>query len=71
MAYLYEHGRATIWAPALLHASIDSFRVVNVAPEATTTFSVFVIVLALLVPLLVFPLGRLLPRKAAPVRTAA
>jgi membrane protease YdiL (CAAX protease family) len=71
LAFLYERGAATIWAPAMLHAAIDSFRVVTVPEEATTTFSLFVIVLALVVPLLVFPvdwaLSRSTGRSGAPI----
>jgi len=29
LVYLYERGAITIWAPVLLHAAIDSFRVVS------------------------------------------
>jgi len=70
LAFLYERGGATVWAPALVHAAIDSFRVVSVPAAATTTFSLFVIGLALVVPMLVFPLDRALARLSRPAPTA-
>jgi hypothetical protein len=39
LARLYEHGRRTIWAPAVLHTAIDSFKLVTLAEEATAMFS--------------------------------
>src|SRR5206468_2312926 len=69
LAFLYERGAATVWAPALVHAAIDSFRVVSVPAEATTTFSLFVTGLALVVPMLVFPVDWALARVSRPART--
>jgi membrane protease YdiL (CAAX protease family) len=58
LASLYEQGGATIWAPALLHAAIDAFRVLAVDPTATLTFSLYVSGVALVVPLSAVVLGR-------------
>jgi membrane protease YdiL (CAAX protease family) len=57
LAYLYELGGRTIWAPAIVHAAIDAFRALAVDPTATMAYSLYVSALALVVPLLVFPLG--------------
>jgi membrane protease YdiL (CAAX protease family) len=51
-AYLYEMGRRTIWAPALVHTAIDSFKLVVVPAAALPTFSVLIIAVSLTVPLL-------------------
>jgi membrane protease YdiL (CAAX protease family) len=56
-AYLYELGGRTIWAPALVHAAIDIFRALTVAPADTVVFSLYVSALALVVPLVAFPWG--------------
>jgi membrane protease YdiL (CAAX protease family) len=58
LSYLYEWGRRTLWAPALVHAAIDSFKVVEIPAGATTTFSLSFIVVGLVVPLLLFALPR-------------
>ena len=57
-AYLYETGRGTIWAPAILHTAIDSFKLFVIPTAATMTFSLLLIVVSLLVPLLVFMVRR-------------
>jgi membrane protease YdiL (CAAX protease family) len=57
-AYLYETGRGTVWAPAILHTAIDSFKLFVLPPEATTTFSLLLIVISLTVPLLVLVVRR-------------
>jgi membrane protease YdiL (CAAX protease family) len=62
-AYLYELGGRTIWAPALVHAAIDIFRALTVAPADTLVFSLYVSAIALVVPLVAFPLGRLVSRR--------
>jgi hypothetical protein len=62
-AYLYELGGRTIWAPALVHAAIDTFRALTVDPADTMVFSLYVSALALVVPLVAFPLGRLVRRR--------
>ncbi len=54
LAYLYENGGRTIWAPALVHTAIDSFKLVVVTAEATAMFSLLVIAVSLVVPMLVF-----------------
>ncbi len=64
-AFIYERGGRTIWAPALLHTAIDAFRALSVEPAATVVFSLYISALAIVVPLLAFPLGALLrqPRR--------
>jgi membrane protease YdiL (CAAX protease family) len=57
LSYLYEWGRRTLWAPALVHTAIDSFKVVEI-PAGTTTFSLSLIAVSLVAPLLVFALPR-------------
>jgi hypothetical protein len=47
-----ETGRSTIWAPAVVHTAIDSFKLFVIPPTATTTFSLLLIVVSLFVPLL-------------------
>jgi hypothetical protein len=61
-AYLYELGGRTVWAPALVHAAIDTFRALTVDPADTMVFSLYVSAVALVVPLVAFPLGRLVRR---------
>jgi membrane protease YdiL (CAAX protease family) len=51
-AYLYETGGRTIWAPALVHTAIDTFKLVVIPAAALTTFSLLIIVVSLTVPLL-------------------
>jgi hypothetical protein len=50
LAHLYELGRGTIWAPALVHADIDGFKLVEL-PAAPTTFSLPLAAISLTVPL--------------------
>jgi hypothetical protein len=52
LSYLFETGRSTIWAPAVVHTAIDSFKLFVIPPTATTTFSLLLIVVSLFVPLL-------------------
>ena len=54
LAYLFELGRRTIWAPALVHAAIDSFKLVNIPADAQLTFSLTLSVVSLTVPMLAF-----------------
>ena len=61
LSYLYEWGRRTLWAPALVHTAIDSFKIVEL-PAGTTTFSLSLIAVSLAAPLLVFAL----PRRSRP-----
>ncbi len=57
LAYLYETGGHTIWAPALVHTAIDSFKLVTIPGAATPLFSSLLIATSLLVPMvaLAFP----------------
>ncbi len=56
--YLWERGRHTIWAAAMLHASIDAFKLLHVPTgQDAVIFSVSLAVVSLLVPLGVFLLG--------------
>ena len=71
-SYLWEHGHRTIWAPALLHASIDFWQLFE--RDYPPTFPVLVMLAAIVVaPLAVWLLGRrLLPVTAdGAARTAA
>jgi len=45
------------------HAAIDTFRALAVAPADTVVFSLYVSAIALVVPLVAFPLGRLVRRR--------
>lgn len=62
-AHLYETGHRTLWAPALVHTAIDSFKLVTVPAAAATTFSLLLVAVSLLVPLLVLAVPR---RSAVP-----
>jgi membrane protease YdiL (CAAX protease family) len=57
-AYLYETGRRSIWAPALVHTAIDTFKLVVIPAAALATFSVLIIVVSLTVPLLALAVPR-------------
>lgn len=56
--YLWERGAQTIWAPAMLHAAIDAFALIEV-PEgrAAVSFSITLAIVSLVVPLGVFAFG--------------
>lgn len=69
-AHLYELGARTIWPPALVHAAIDTFRALTVAPADALVFSLYVSAVALVVPLVAFPLGALFSRASRPARPA-
>ena len=58
LAYLFDIGRATIWAPAVLHTAIDSFKLVVVPAAALTTFSLLLAAISIVVPLLVLAVPR-------------
>lgn len=58
LAYLYENGGRTIWPPALVHTAIDSFKLVVVTGPAAATFSLLIIAVSLVVPLVVFAFPR-------------
>jgi len=58
LSYLYETGGCTVWAPAVLHAAIDSFKLFLIPATATTTFSLLLIAVSLTVPLLCLAVPR-------------
>ncbi len=58
LAYLFDTGRATIWAPAVVHTAIDSFKLVIVPAAALTTFSLLLSAVSIVVPLLVLVVPR-------------
>lgn len=66
LSRLYEEGGGTLWAPALVHAAIDSFKVVEIPAGATTTFSLLLVAVSTAVPLLVLLLPRRAPNARAP-----
>lgn len=57
-SYLYETGGKTIWAPAIVHTAIDAFKLVIIPAAALSTFSVLIIVVSLIVPLLALAVPR-------------
>jgi membrane protease YdiL (CAAX protease family) len=69
MAHLWEMGRRTIWAPALLHTAIDHFKLL-VLPASTVTFSLTLAAVSATVPLLVLFVGRDACRRAAGAGTS-
>lgn len=58
LAYLVEKGRGTIWPAALVHAGIDSFKLVDVPEDLRVTFWLLLAALSIVVPLLVFAVPR-------------
>ena len=58
LAYLYETGRGTVWAPALVHTAIDSFKLVVVPAAVQPTYSLILAAVALVVPLLALAVPR-------------
>jgi membrane protease YdiL (CAAX protease family) len=58
LAYLFDTGRSTIWAPAVVHTAIDSFKLVIVPAAAVTTFSLLLSAVSIVVPLLVLAVPR-------------
>lgn len=52
LAHLFQVGGGTLWAPALLHAAIDTFPLVDLSPASAPTFSLLLVGVALTVPLL-------------------
>jgi membrane protease YdiL (CAAX protease family) len=73
LAHLWELGRGTIWAPALLHTAIDAFKLVVLPPGSTLAFSLALAAVSATVPLLVLvvPISRRPRRAAASARAAA
>lgn len=57
-AHLYELGRNTIWAPALVHTAIDSFKIVDVPDASRLTFSLALSLVSCTVPLLALAVRR-------------
>jgi membrane protease YdiL (CAAX protease family) len=56
--YLWERGGQTIWAAAMLHASIDAFKLFEVpGGEAGVVFSISLAMVSLVVPLGVLVVG--------------
>ena len=58
---LAEMGRRTIWAPAPLHTTIDTFKLVVLPPGATVTFSLVFAAVSATVPFLVLAVPRTRP----------
>ncbi|MEJ2861674.1 CPBP family intramembrane glutamic endopeptidase [Actinomycetospora flava] len=57
-AYLFETGRGTLWAPALVHTAIDSFKLVELPVTSLAAFSLLLVGVSLLVPLLALAVPR-------------
>jgi len=57
-SYLYEAGRGTIWAPAIVHTAIDTFKIFVIPAAGTTTISLLLIMISLTVPLLALVVPR-------------
>jgi membrane protease YdiL (CAAX protease family) len=53
LARLFDAGRGTLWAPAIVHTAIDSFKLVVVPAAALTAFSLLLAALSVVLPLLV------------------
>jgi membrane protease YdiL (CAAX protease family) len=53
LSRLYAMGGGTVWAPALLHAAIDSFKLVVLPAAALAVYPLLIIGCSLAVPLLV------------------
>ncbi len=61
----YEGGGNTLWAPALVHTAIDTFKLVELPAAALMTFSLTLAAVSLTVPLLALAVPRrlLTPRR--------
>ena len=68
-SYLYETGRGTIWAPAIVHTAIDTFKLFVIPAAGTTTISLLLIAVSLTIPLLalVVPRRVLIGRGSMPI----
>lgn len=67
LAHLFELGRNTVWAPAVLHTGIDSFKLVVIPSEARQVFSLTLATISLAIPLLaLLARGPRHPRPAVP-----
>ncbi|MGW6281346.1 CPBP family intramembrane glutamic endopeptidase [Kribbella sp. NPDC055071] len=58
LAHLYELGRGTVWAAALVHTAIDSFKIVAIPDDARLTFSLVLAGVSIVVPLLALVVRR-------------
>lgn len=58
LAYLYEAGSRTIWAPALVHTAIDTCKLVAIPSAAAGLLSALLILTSLLVPILALAVPR-------------
>ena len=67
LGYLYETGRRSVWAPAVVHTAIDTFKLVVIPAAAIPTFSVLIIAVSLTVPLLALAV----PRRLLPPRSSS
>jgi len=67
-SHLYVMGGGTVWAPGLLHAAIDSFKLVTLPAAAVPIYPFLIIAFSLLVPLLVLLVPRA-RREPAPEST--
>ena len=61
LARLFDTGRGTLWAPAIVHTAIDSFKLVTVPAAALTTFSLLLAAASLVLPLVALVLPRRTP----------
>lgn len=52
-AHLFDTGRATLWAPAVLHTAIDTFKLFEIPPPAVVPLSLLLSAASITVPLLV------------------
>jgi membrane protease YdiL (CAAX protease family) len=58
LARLYEMGRNSVWAPAVVHTGIDGFKLVELPGPVLPTFSLVLAAVSLLVPLLAMAVPR-------------
>lgn len=56
LAYLWDRGAGTVWAPAIVHGMVGTWQLFD--RTYPVTFSIIVMVVTIVVPLLVFPIGR-------------
>ena len=52
LAHLWEMGRSTIWAPAVLHTAIDAFKLVEIPAGTTVVYSLALAACSATVPFL-------------------
>ncbi len=58
LSLLYETGRNTVWAPAIVHTAIDSFTLVELPGATVTTFSLLLVAVSVVVPLFALAVPR-------------